>query len=68
MRLADAEISITCPQCRRPFTAKAAAASAGNSVRCPHCQMLFEGQGNDLARAQQAVDDLVATIERLNRR
>lgn len=65
MNLRNLEATLSCPQCGHSFKIRLAATSGGSQTRCPGCGVLFEGEGDGLAEAQRAMDDLTKSFRKL---
>ena len=65
MKLGDAEVTLPCPQCGHSFQVRLSATAEGSRTRCPRCGVLFKGNGDDLASAQRALDDLKKSFRKL---
>ena len=63
----DLDLPLPCPNCGREVVVKARSAAPGSKVKCSACGVDIELTGDDLRKAQAAMDRLVSAIHRLGR-
>lgn len=59
------EIDLDCPACHRKMKVAADEVRPGNSRRCSGCGETIRFQGDDLGKAQRALDDLERSLKNL---
>ena len=63
----DLKLPIECPGCHKTTEFKLRDIAPNSSPPCPHCGATFSFTGDDMRKAQKAIDDLERTLKRLGR-
>ncbi|NVJ15183.1 hypothetical protein [Myxococcus sp. AM010] len=63
----DLTLPIECPSCGRKREIKARDAAPGTTVTCKGCGASIRLEGDDMRKAQKALDDLAKAFKRLGR-
>jgi len=63
----ELEIDIKCPGCSKEFKQKLRGMKPGAKTKCPHCKETITFKGDDLNKAQKALDNLERAIRGLNK-
>lgn len=63
----DLKLPITCPHCHKTVEFTLREITPNCSRHCPHCGATFSFTGDDMRKAQKAIDDLERTLKRLGR-
>jgi rRNA maturation endonuclease Nob1 len=61
----DLEFDTACPGCNRKFKIKAKEMAPGKKKTCPQCKSEITFAGDDMRKAQKALDDLEKTMKNL---
>lgn len=58
---------IICPHCGAKNEFQLSDMHPGNSIPCVNCQNVFQFEGDDMRKAQKALDDLDKSLKKLSR-
>jgi uncharacterized C2H2 Zn-finger protein len=61
------EVDLTCPNCKKVFTAKIESMIPGKSTKCPKCGSITKFTGDDGRKAQKALDDFERSLKNMSK-
>ena len=55
---------LECPNCKRRLVIAAKEAYPGNKKKCPNCGLEIKFEGDDMRKAQKALDDFMRNLRK----
>jgi uncharacterized C2H2 Zn-finger protein len=61
------EVDLSCPNCKKVFTAKIESMIPGKSTKCPKCSSVVKFTGDDGRKVQKALDDFERSLKNMSK-